>query len=696
MPVFVHIPSSHPDSARRSRGGLTPSNRLSWDSFFWGVFAITFLLVAQACGDETGDVDAAGPRDSSVDGSHDAQTVDGGLTDGGVADGAADGTLVVREVAAGGIFPRRLLTETEATQTFHLDNGRPSSAVLSDWSVGAPCTAADLPSAVSASESVAWTVSLPPRAMEADYLCAISFSFAFDERPAETYAFDLSVQVRAPGAPADPLALRFSDQTAATLQGDCAQGADKPWGATFIDWNNDGALGVAAWYHAGTYPHCAYVRQSDGTMVMDADISAVLRPGGGWGRHSATNWFAFDLYADGDRYTDIIGYGSEVPTGIALNSATAVGEGFGVTSVHSQIGYTDVVLIDWDGEGALETIDDFLQLRSVVTGEILRTLHPVPDDDFVGGRGNPGPVVGDFDGDSWPDAMLFYGEHSVVVRNAEGTAEILPVAPALRSCSARLAFATDFDLDGDLDIACVPEGESTFRMYRNGGAFAFEQVGEIEGFGSIGGITNKSSAAVADLDNDGYEELISFGGYNRVARESCNLVAQIHDGHFVTAGCEIYGAEGWGDWCGSPTGDAADYDNDGDIDLVGTGNQCDRFMTRLMRNDTSDIYRGLNVRVRYRPGNEGCMGCRLEAHEGGERVAMKFMQMTSSFSHNRTNVIGHLGVGDRTHIDLTVVFPAGGGTHVFRDVPTNQTVFVGYAGGSPTLTTGWVPGDGFE
>lgn len=639
------------------------------------------------------------PEDANVNAGRDAALVvrdAGGEEDTGVlpedagADGA--GVLSIREVARGGTLPVRLSTGEDGEQRLTLENAGGGTLVLPGATVGMPCSAGAPPDTLEAGASEAWSVSLPSRGEEGAYRCAVSI----EVQGGEAFDFELSVQVRLPGAPATPLPLRFVDQTEAVLQGRCPAQTDKPWGATFVDWNGDGAVGVAAWFHAGAYPHCAFVVQRDGRMVLDETLSGRLRPGGGWGRHSATNWFAFDVFADADRFTDIIGYGSEVPTGIALNAAMAAGETFSAATVHSKVSYTDIVLIDWDGAGELETIDDFFHLRSAVTGEILRTLHSVPDAGVVGGRGNPGPIVGDFDGDSWPDVLLFFGEDSVALRNNEGTPEPLALTPALRTCHSRLTFTSDFDLDGDLDIACLQEGERHVRMYENTGAFVFEDAGEIEGFGAIFGRTDKSSSAVADLDNDGREELISFGGYNRVEREACNLVAQVHGGAFQTQRCAIYGEGGWSEWCGSPTGDIADYDHDGDLDIVGTGSTCDDQMARLMRNDTAGVYRGLNVRVRYRPGNEGCMGCRIEAQEGGERVAVKFMQMTSSFAHNRTNVMGHLGVGDRAEVDLHVVFPGGGGSYIFPNVATNQTVFVDYAGGTPRLVEGWVPGAAFD
>ena len=658
-----------------------------------------------ACGDDSSATDAATTSDARGAGDGGTLVTDGGTLDVGAVDApAVDGAsvdaanvaaVVVVEVEAGGRTSASTFVDVALTLTFHVENRGGVLAALGDVAVTGPCMVTEpLVSELESEARDSFDVLLEAQADAGEYACSVSFDTSDASVP--SYGFTHALHVRVPGTPANPLELQFSDQTEVVLSGECPDSIDNPWGATFIDWNSDGHIGVGAWYHGGTYQHCAYINDGAGRMVMNAETSAVLRPDGGWGRHSATNWFAFDVYANGDAFTDLMGYGSEVSTGVALNSASAVGENFGTNTVHSRLAYMDVVLVDWDGAGELETVDDFFVLRSATDGEEIRTLYPVPDDpDFVGGRGNPGPVVGDFNSDSWPDVLLFFGDESIVVRNNAGSPEALAMDPVVQPCSARLIFATDFDLDGLLDIVCVPAGESTFHMFRNEGDFAFSAAGEIAGFGSIGGVTNKSTSAIADLDNDGYEELISFGGYNRVARESCNLVAQVRDGVFVTSGCEIYGEEGWGGWCGSPTGDAADYDNDGDIDLVGTGNSCDRYMTRLMRNDTPGVHQGINVRVRYRDGNDGCMGCRLEAHEGGERVAIKFMQMNNAFTHNRTNIVGHLGVGTRDSVDLTVVFPSGGGTHVFRDVGTNQTVFVDYAGGSPTIQEGWEPGEGF-
>ncbi|MEM9189563.1 MAG: hypothetical protein AAGF12_10340 [Myxococcota bacterium] len=307
-------------------------------------------------------------------------------------------------------------------------------------------------------------------------------------------------------------------------------------------------------------------------------------------------------------------------------------------------------------------------------------------------------MVGDFNGDSWPDVLILDDSEpgrARGIRNDRGRPVRFDLDPDLLRCEgARLLHVLDYDLDQDLDIVC--RFSDGYHALRNDGAFAFYDEGRIDGYGSTSGITDKSSATVPDLDNDGREELIGFGGLD--GRTRCNVVVQSRAGRLEVQPCGTVFAGGWSSDCaGRMTGDVYDYDNDGDLDLVGVANaSCSRSSARLMRNDTGGIYRSLRVRVKGLDGNPGCMGCRLELREGGTLVAQRSMQMRNSFTHSRLNVVGHLGAGTRAQVDLIIIPPSDRRAPVtFPAVRTGQTVVVDLSPATPTLTEHWRPGTGF-
>ena len=115
----------------------------------------------------------------------------------------------------------------------------------------------------------------------------------------------------------------------------------------------------------------------------------------------------------------------------------------------------------------------------------------------------------------------------------------------------------DYDRDGDLDILLTGDGMS--KIYRNDGSNTFtEQTGII-----LEGVSN-GSAAWGDYDNDGYLDILLTGNgpsgpVSKVYRNNGNNTFTEQTG-IVLQGVGNSSAA-WGD-----------YDNDGDLDILLTGN----------------------------------------------------------------------------------------------------------------------------
>jgi hypothetical protein len=138
----------------------------------------------------------------------------------------------------------------------------------------------------------------------------------------------------------------------------------------------------------------------------------------------------------------------------------------------------------------------------------------------------------------------------------------------------------DYDMDGDMDILLAGnigenDNDAEERLYQNnngtytaGSVFANISPGQSEG------------AAWGDFDNDGDPDLIITGYENFPA-----VVTKLYrndTGEFTEITTDIpgvsYGSVDWGD-----------YDNDGDIDLLLTGNSGDNAkITKVYRNDGAD------------------------------------------------------------------------------------------------------------
>ncbi|MEM9189564.1 MAG: VCBS repeat-containing protein [Myxococcota bacterium] len=323
--------------------------------------------------DAAGAPDAA-PPDASV------STTDASLPDG---DAPGDFAVAVREVSDGRWTAGFLSQGTRWVLEGHVENRGQVELMIDAIDVAPPCEAGGRPNApLPPGAAERFEIVVPASVPVGEHACEATLRAQAAGR-SEEYRFEFAFRSGDAGTPAVPLDLLFSDQSS-QLDGSCESG--NPFGSTFVDFNNDGHIDVASWSHGGEYRHCARINDGSGRFVLNDAVHAQLRPGGVWGRSSATNWWVWDAYIDGDGLTDLLGYGSESPTGIALNVARR-GQPFRSAPVHTRLAYTDVVPIDWDGTGELELVTEFLDLYSASTGAFVQNLSRVRANSGEGGSG---------------------------------------------------------------------------------------------------------------------------------------------------------------------------------------------------------------------------------------------------------------------------------------------------------------------
>jgi FG-GAP-like repeat/Secretion system C-terminal sorting domain/Fibronectin type III domain len=142
----------------------------------------------------------------------------------------------------------------------------------------------------------------------------------------------------------------------------------------------------------------------------------------------------------------------------------------------------------------------------------------------------------------------------------------------------------DYDSDGDLDILLTGYSNSGYisRIYRN----------DLGVFNDINaGLTGVSGSAGAwgDYDNDGDLDLLLTGGYWSSAWFNISKIYKNDGGTFTDIGAGLTpvsgGSVAWGD-----------YDNDGDLDILLTGDDGSNAFSKVYRNDAgvfTDINAGL-------------------------------------------------------------------------------------------------------
>jgi len=293
-------------------------------------------------------------------------------------------------------------------------------------------------------------------------------------------------------------------------------------------------------------------------------------------------------------------------------------------------------------------------------------------------------VAADFDGDGWVDIYLACdGTPSLLFRNQGGKAfseEGLPRGVALSQDGVEQAGmgvgVGDFDVDGELDIFKTHFAEDTNVLYRNEGGGIFEDVTIRSGLAVETRFVGWG-AAIVDLDNDGLPDIFyATGGiYPEVERalpqipqKTPSVVFRNLDGRRFE---ELVSQAGPGvAEAHSSRGAAfADYDNDGDMDiLVVNLNE----PPTLLRNDLNSDAGRLKVELRAKPGRS-VLGAQVTAIYGDRRQRQAVLAQSSFYSVNDRRI--HFGLGAETKADLEIRWPDGT-IEKLEDISANQWVVI--------------------
>jgi PKD repeat protein len=343
-----------------------------------------------------------------------------------------------------------------------------------------------------------------------------------------------------------------------TLQSDISlpnlsYGSVPIWG----DYNNDNFLDLL--YPGSTIE--IYKNNGNNTFSLqtDTNLPPDLYPKGlAWG----------DFNRDG--YLDIFCAGYEA-TNIFINNGNntfSLLEGTNLPGVHGVI-----ALCDLDNDGCIDVILSGHIEDQIVTkvyrnnGDNSFTEHPGVNLKVVSGTINCLDLNNDgyndifMSGTNLPSVYINNGDFSFTEINDIGIVEI----------SSGSSVWGDYDNDGDLDLIITGYNGRLgplSKVYRNEGDYSFKEQSHI----SIPGIQN-GSAVWGDYNNDGYLDIAIAGDewYTPVTKIFLN---NQEDNFIEQTNIKIEGvAYGFNVW--------ADYDNDGDLDLLITSNS----KTMLLRND---------------------------------------------------------------------------------------------------------------
>ena len=294
------------------------------------------------------------------------------------------------------------------------------------------------------------------------------------------------------------------------------------------------------------------------------------------------------------------------------------------------------------------------------------------------------PVAADFDNDGWPDifvacdtapSLLYHNNHDGTFMEVG-----VPAGAALSGQGVPQggmgAAVADFNGDGWLDLARANFSGDPTTLYRNNGDGSFYDVSNAAGLGANTKYVGMG-VGFLDIDNDGRVDLFVANGHvypeadripGIIGFSQRNLLYRnLGNGRFL----DVSATAGPGlKLEGSSHGTAfADFDNDGDVDIVVTNNNA---ASNLLRNEGGSRKNWLSVKLVGTRSNRSAIGARVRIVAAGES---QLQQVTSGSSFlSQSDLRLHFGLGAAKSADrLEVLWPSGARDN-FPNVPANQFI----------------------
>ncbi len=460
-------------------------------------------------------------------------------------------------------------------------------------------------------------------------------------------------------------------------------------GIAIFDYDNDGYLDILI---AAAHGGCnLYHNNADGTFT---DVSI----GSGW--DGCVNGFALTVGDyDNDGYTDVF--------------VTRLGFYAGECQLYHNNGdgtFTDVTKqaglkvwgpgftaswIDYDGDGRLDLFiaNNLGGLFERKTPN--RLFHNNGDGTFTevteeAGLSTLWPTIGgawgDYDNDGRPDLFLSngLGRSQLYHNNGDGTfTDVSKEAGLDAICFGSPAFWWDYDNDGWMDIAqfCWSDHEDVLytwehgegpadghpmRVYHNNRDGTFTEVGREIG---LNGCFGTMSGNAADFNNDGYLDVVLGNGSPKMDRLEPMTVLQ-NDGqkfHNITfsAGFPVLGK--------SHGINMADLFGDGRMSILvaAGGAYPGDLLTTAVYYPKKLAGNYLNLRLKGTRSNRSAIGARVSIEAGGRR---QMREVTGGTNFGCLPLEQHFGLAETTVIDFLEIRWPSGLEQIFEGLPVNRTL----------------------
>ncbi|HLV02599.1 MAG TPA: CRTAC1 family protein [Acidobacteriota bacterium] len=299
----------------------------------------------------------------------------------------------------------------------------------------------------------------------------------------------------------------------------------------------------------------------------------------------------------------------------------------------------------------------------------------------------------DFDEDGWPDLYVANDiSDNAMYRNlGNGRFEDVSHKAWVADYRGAMGLAVgDWNNDLDLDIFVTHWIAQENALYDNVMRFPEEGTGDTDhvlhffdiadqvGLGQIALSYIGWATSFLDYDNDGRQDLLVVNGSTFQEEDRPERLIAMRDLLFWNKGPEegfFEVGEALGQVFTTPRvgrgGAVADFDNDGDLDIVISNHGA---APLLLRNDGGNRGNWIRVRAKGKSHNYFGVGVRVEIETKASRQVQVIGSQASYLSQNSLDA--HFGLGSTSLIDrVRLTFPCG---HVreLTDVAANQTIVV--------------------
>jgi enediyne biosynthesis protein E4 len=513
--------------------------------------------------------------------------------------------------------------------------------------------------------------------------------------------------------PESPIPVHYTDvreNAKITFRQDSTQTDEKYYletmgtGVAWIDYDQDGLMDLffvqsaATGIYKPTHPlRCAlYHNNGDGTFT-DVTEKAGVGGEGHYGQGVAVGDF------DNDGYPDlyVTGYGRAILyhnngngtfTDVTAKAGVADEGGWSTSAGwfdYDKDGWLDLVVtnyIDWTPKNNIWCGERRPGYRSYChpgnyKGQRIKLYHNNHDGTFTdvsdaSGVGKPeakgmGVVLADFNNDGWPDIaiandtwpnFLFINKHNGTFEDVSLFSGIAASEDGRYEAGMGID-AADVDGDGWQDIYITHLDFELNRLYHNNRDGTFTDSTYSSRIGNKAVLLSGVAMKFLDYDNDGWNDILQLNGamldnvslyHDEVSyKEPLLMFRNLGKGQFEKVS-ESLGPDFMRPIAGRGLA-TADYDNDGDLDIV-TNNRGD--YPSLLRNDGGNANHWLTVLLIGTKSNRDGIGASLKLISEGFVHVEQAKGGMSYMSASDPRI--HFGLGKRTKIEsLEITWPSG-------------------------------------